>query len=118
MRKKKEKGDAREIGSGVKGWRLPRGGGETVWYTTELWEEVARAYTQKPPYTRAATYTGNPGVHTGAVPRAERGGCVLDVRVALAQCSPSAIVDVGASPFRKSRDLLPVASRASRSRWC
>lgn len=52
MRKKKEKGDAREIGNGVKGWRLSRGGGETVWYTTELWEEVARAYTQTPVHTR------------------------------------------------------------------
>ena len=27
MRKKKKKGDARKIGNGVKGWRLPRGAG-------------------------------------------------------------------------------------------
>lgn len=35
-----------------------------------------------------------------------RGGCVLEARAALAQCSPSAILDAGASSFRNSRDLL------------
>ena len=37
---------------------------------------------------------------------------MLEARAALAQCSPSAILDAGASSFRNSRDLLP--SRAFR----
>lgn len=37
---------------------------------------------------------------------------MLEAQAALAQCSPSAILDAGASSFRNNRDLLP--SRAFR----